>query len=49
MTMAEFMQNATVHWLKHTGISDDMKIRPREHAQMMLVTVVAPLLQIYQY
>jgi integrase len=21
----------TVHWLRHTGISDDVKIRPREH------------------
>jgi|GEM_PF-3743224 hypothetical protein len=22
---------ATVHWLRHTGISDDVKHRPREH------------------
>jgi len=27
------MQNATVHWLRHTGISDDVKIRPREHVR----------------
>ena len=24
---------ATVHWLRHTGISDDVKIRPREHVR----------------
>ena len=30
---AEAMQNATVHWLRHTGISDDVKIRPREHVR----------------
>ncbi len=23
----------TVHWLRHTGISDDVKIRPREHVR----------------
>jgi hypothetical protein len=22
-----------VHWLRHTGISDDVKIRPREHVR----------------
>jgi len=27
------LQNATVHWLRHTGISDDVKIRPREHVR----------------
>jgi hypothetical protein len=25
--------NATVHWLHHTAISGDIKIRPREHVQ----------------
>ena len=24
---------ATVHWLRHTGISDDVQIRPREHVK----------------
>jgi site-specific recombinase XerD len=24
---------ATVHWLRHTGISDDVKVRPREHVR----------------
>ena len=24
---------ATVHWLRHTGISDDVKIRPKEHVR----------------
>ena len=27
------LANATVHWLRHTGISDDIKIRPREHVR----------------
>jgi site-specific recombinase XerD len=27
------LQEATVHWLRHTGISDDVKIRPREHVR----------------
>lgn len=27
------LQAATVHWLRHTGISDDVKIRPREHVR----------------
>jgi site-specific recombinase XerD len=27
------LQSATVHWLRHTGISDDIKMRPREHVR----------------
>ena len=27
------LMHATVHWLRHTGISDDVKIRPREHVR----------------
>lgn len=30
---AETLMDATVHWLRHTGISDDVKIRPREHVR----------------
>jgi site-specific recombinase XerD len=30
---ADQLANATVHWLRHTGISDDVKIRPREHVR----------------
>ena len=30
---AESLMLATVHWLRHTGISDDVKIRPREHVR----------------
>lgn len=31
---AEAMMDATVHWwLRHTGISDDVKIRPRKHGR----------------
>ena len=30
---AEMLQSATVHWLRHTGISDDVKVRPREHVR----------------
>jgi site-specific recombinase XerD len=30
---ADQLQAATVHWLRHTGISDDVKIRPREHVR----------------
>lgn len=30
---AEMMSSATVHWLRHTGISEDVKIRPREHVR----------------
>ena len=27
------LKAATVHWLRHTGISDDVKHRPREHVR----------------
>lgn len=27
------LKAATVHWLRHTGISEDVKIRPREHVR----------------
>lgn len=27
------LMSATVHWLRHTGISEDVKIRPREHVR----------------
>lgn len=27
------LQTATVHWLRHTGISEDVKTRPREHVR----------------
>lgn len=30
---AESLNEATVHWLRHTGISDDVKHRPREHVR----------------
>jgi len=30
---AESLLEATVHWLRHTGISDDVKRRPREHVR----------------
>jgi site-specific recombinase XerD len=30
---ADTILEATVHWLRHTGISDDVKIRPREHVR----------------
>jgi site-specific recombinase XerD len=30
---ADSLNEATVHWLRHTGISDDVKIRPREHVR----------------
>jgi len=30
---AQGLHEATVHWLRHTGISDDVKIRPREHVR----------------
>jgi site-specific recombinase XerD len=30
---ANELKIATVHWLRHTGISDDVKIRPREHVR----------------
>ena len=29
----EQLRAATVHWLRHTGISDDVKHRPREHVR----------------
>jgi len=29
----ESLKAATVHWLRHTGISDDVKKRPREHVR----------------
>jgi site-specific recombinase XerD len=30
---AQHLQAATVHWLRHTSISEDVKIRPREHVR----------------
>ena len=30
---AEALNEATVHWLRHTGISEDVKRRPREHVR----------------
>jgi len=30
---AESLIEATVHWLRHTGISEDVKHRPREHVR----------------
>ena len=30
---AEMLMSATVHWLRHTGISEDVKTRPREHVR----------------
>ena len=30
---ADRLATATVHWLRHTGISEDVKIRPREHVR----------------
>lgn len=30
---AQELSSATVHWLRHTGISDDVKNRPREHVR----------------
>src|SRR5260363_21909 len=30
---AEALSEATVHWLRHTGISEDVKHRPREHVR----------------
>lgn len=30
---AHALNEATVHWLRHTGISDDVKTRPREHVR----------------
>jgi integrase len=33
ITEAENLNDATVHWLRHTGISEDVKVRPREHVR----------------
>ena len=30
---ANTLSTATVHWLRHTGISDDVLTRPREHVR----------------
>ena len=30
---ADQLKSATVHWLRHTGISDDVKKRPGEHVR----------------
>jgi len=30
---ADSLGAATVHWLRHTGISEDVKTRPREHVR----------------
>lgn len=30
---AEMLCSATVHWLRHTGISNDVKHHPREHVR----------------
>jgi len=30
---AEMLRSVTVHWLRHTGISDDVKVRPKEHVR----------------
>lgn len=30
---ANKLRSATVHWLRHTGISDDVKNRPKEHVR----------------
>ena len=32
-TEADSLSFATVHWLRHTGISEDVKTRPREHVR----------------
>jgi site-specific recombinase XerD len=33
MDESESLTEATVHWLRHTGISEDVKIRPKEHVR----------------
>lgn len=33
MEEADSLGETTVHWLRHTGISDDVKHRPREHVR----------------
>lgn len=30
---ADDLRVATVHWLRHTGISEDVKTRPKEHVR----------------
>lgn len=30
---ANVLKTETVHWLRHTGISEDVKHRPREHVR----------------
>jgi site-specific recombinase XerD len=30
---AQELRRATVHWLRHTGISEDVKFRPKEHVK----------------
>lgn len=30
---AQDLRSATAHWLRHTGISEDVKTRPREHVR----------------
>ncbi|RDL46058.1 site-specific integrase [Marinomonas piezotolerans] len=30
---ADDLRVATVHWLRHTGISEDVKVRPKEHVR----------------
>jgi len=30
---ASDLKAATVHWLRYTGISEDVKFRPREHVR----------------
>ena len=30
---ADSLGSATVHWLRHTGISEDVRTRPREHVR----------------
>ena len=30
---AQHLEAATVHWLRHTSISEDVKTRPREHVR----------------
>ncbi len=32
-SITDQLASATVHWLRHTGISDDVKIRPRERVR----------------
>ena len=40
---ANEVKHATVHWLRHTGISEDIKSgRPREHVRCLLYTSPSP-------